>query len=318
METLLIIGGTGTLGYSLVQRFINMYKIVIMSRDENKQWQMRKKYPNILYLIGDIRDKNRFENILFRVKPNKIIIAAALKHIDICEHNIDECISTNIIGIQNVINTIADNAIKNLIPELNKVIFISTDKATSPVNVYGMCKAICEKIVTEKFLFLKQPQFVSVRYGNVLNSRGSLLPLFHEIGKDNTKDYFPITNTEMTRFFMHIDESIDLIIKSIEYGQSGDIFIPKVKSYRILDIANQFSKKYGKPIKVVGNRSGEKIHECLINYTEKFRTIQKDTYSIIKPYYQSNVDFTGEYTSDLGISTDITEIEKLIESTFNI
>ena len=318
METMLIIGGTGSLGHSLVRRLMHIYKIVIMSRDENKQWAMRKKYPGLVYIIGDMRDKIRLESILFRVKPNKIIIAGALKHIDICEHNVDECISTNIIGIQNTINTIAENAAKNLLPDLNTVVFISTDKATSPVNVYGMCKAICERMVAEKSLYLKQPRFLSVRYGNVLSSRGSLFPLFHDIGQDDSKDCFPVTNSEMTRFFMHLDESIDLILKSIEYGESGDTFIPKVRSYRIVDIANRFSKRYGKPIKVIGNRPGEKLHECLINESEKYRTLQKESYYVIKPCYQnlqSNVDFPGEYTSEFSLSVDMVEIDGLIEAT---
>lgn len=318
METLLIIGGTGSLGYSLVRRLNRCYKIAIMSRDENKQWAMRQKYPDLTYVIGDMRDKNRFENILFRIRPNKIIIAAALKHIDICEYNISECISTNIIGVQNIVDTVAENSVKNLIPELDTVLFTSTDKATSPVNAYGMCKALCERVIAEKSLYLKHPRFLTVRYGNVLKSRGSLFPLFHEFGQNPDKDSFPVTNSEMTRFFMDLDDSINLILQCIQFGESGDTFIPKVKSYRIHDIAKGFSRKYGKPVAIVGNRPGEKLHECLINESEKHRTIQQDNYYVIKPCYknlQTTVDFQREYTSEFSLCTDASEIDALIEIT---
>ena len=318
MEQLMIIGGTGSLGHSLVRRLALLYRIIIVSRDENKQWAMKKRYPNLTYIICDIRDKTRFTDILFRVKPNKIIIAAALKHIDICERNINDCIATNITGIQNILDVISDNAQKNLISWLNTVLFISTDKATAPANVYGMCKAICERMIAEKSLYLENTRLLAVSYGNVLSSRGSLFPLFHEIGNDEKQTYFPVTNEHMTRFFMHLDESIDLILKAVENGKSGDIFIPKVRSYKIMDVATRFSIKYNKPVKIVGTRPGEKLHECLVSESEKNRTLKigdmyviKDCYQIVTPC----IDFEGEYTSDLSVSSDMSEIDILIDLT---
>lgn len=316
METILIIGGTGSLGNSLINRLKNIYKIIIYSRDENKQWALRRMYPFITFILGDIRDKDHFERILLRYKPNKVIIAAALKHIDMCEYNIDECIRTNIIGVQNVLNAITENSMRNLLPMLDTVVFISTDKATSPVNVYGMCKSICERMMAEKSYYLPSPKFVSVRYGNVLRSRGSLIPLFHEIGQDPEKKFFPITDEKMTRFFMRLDQSIDLILQAIKDGESGDTYIPRIESYRIMDIATAFSEHYKKPIQVMGVRPGEKMHECLINESERHRTVQKDNVYVIKPCYaniQGKVDFEHEYTSASILCTDMNRIKNVIE-----
>lgn len=315
MESLLIVGGTGSLGHSLIVRLKNRYKIIIYSRDENKQWALRRQYPFITFVLGDIRDKEHFERILLRYKPNKVIIAAALKHIDVCEYNIDECIRTNINGIQNVLNAITENSMRNLLPNLDTVVFISTDKATSPVNVYGMCKSICERMMAEKSFYLSSPKFVSVRYGNVLQSRGSLIPLFHEIGQDSKRDHFPITDEKMTRFFMRLDDSIDLILNAIETGESGDTYIPRIKSYRIADIARVFSEHYNKPVKITGIRPGEKMHECLINESERHRTVLKDNVYVIKSCYKSvdsKVDFENEYTSATDLCTDLDEIRRMV------
>jgi FlaA1/EpsC-like NDP-sugar epimerase len=299
-DKLLIIGGTGSLGNCIVEKLGEVYDIIIYSRDENKQWLMKSKYPNIKYHIGDIRNKDTFEEKIFQIRPNVIIIAAALKHIDMCEYNTGECILTNIIGIQNVVNTIVNISNKKLLPELKTVCYISTDKASSPVNVYGMCKSIGERIVAEKSLTIDSPKFVIVRYGNVVNSRGSIIPLFNSIGKDVDKKFFPITHDEMTRFFLTLEEGVDLIKKAIDEGENGDTYIPVVDSFKILDIAKIFSDIYNKPIKTTGIRPGEKLHECLINESEKFRTVRKGDVYVIKPCYnniESDVDFEYEYTS---------------------
>jgi UDP-N-acetylglucosamine 4,6-dehydratase len=313
MSKYLIIGGTGSLGYSLVKRLYKLYtnpEIIIVSRDEDKQWRMKSLYPDIKYFIGDIREKNRIEKMIFQNQPNVVIIAAALKHIDICEKNIDDCIYTNIIGIQNVINIIYENSLKNLIPFLETVVFISTDKATSPVNVYGMCKAISERIVSDKANLVK-PKFINVRYGNVLNSRGSLFPLFHDIGKDDSKTFFPVTHPDITRFFMHIDDSIDLIFNAINKGESGDTFIPKVNAFKVLDVAECFARKYEKPIRITGLRPGEKLHECLINETEKCHIIEEENYFILRKNYVS--EFNHIYSSEV-----CADNKNLIEMMFDI
>ncbi len=318
MEKLFIIGGTGSLGHSLVERLFKTYNIIILSRDENKQWKMKKTYPFLTFVLCDMRDQQQFEKVLLQHKPNKIIIAGALKHIDICENNIDECIKTNIFGVQNILDIVQTNYLRKSLDCLTTVAFISTDKAASPVNVYGMCKSICERLMAERSQIIKDIKFVCVRYGNVLNSRGSLIPLFHDIGNNPNIPQFNITNEKMTRFFLQLNEGIDLIVKAMDEGESGDTYIPRIQSYRILDIANEFSKYYGKPIVVSGVRPGEKIHECLVNESEKYRTIRKGNVYVIKHCYtniNSDVDFETEYTSQTNLCTDISIIRRMIEDT---
>jgi UDP-N-acetylglucosamine 4,6-dehydratase len=312
MKTLLIFGGTGSLGHKLVERYIHIYNIVIYSRDETKHWLMRQKYKhkNIQWIIGCIRDKEAVQTTLFRVKPSIIIIASALKHIDQCEKNIDECVKTNLIGVQNIINISYKNSLNNTLHSLEKVLFISTDKACSPVNVYGMCKSICERMMVEKAHYTNTPKFINVRYGNVINSRGSLIPLFHSIGKSDSK-HFPVTDKKMTRFFMSLDESVQLIHNALKNGESGDTFIPKAKSYKIIDIIQIFSELYNKPIIEIGLRPGEKLREVLINDTEVHRTISTPDNYIIKPCYNnvtSNIDLP-EFDS----TTNLCNIKNLID-----
>jgi UDP-N-acetylglucosamine 4,6-dehydratase/5-epimerase len=306
METLLIIGGTGSLGHTLVKTYIDTYNIIIFSRDENKHWDMKKKFPTITYILGDIRDKNAIERIIFKFKPNIVIIASALKHIDQCENNINECISTNITGIQNVIDIIYISALKGLVNFIDKVLFVSTDKACSPVNSYGMCKSLAERMVIEKSQHVENPKFVVVRYGNVINSRGSLFPLFHEIGKASDKNSFTLTDKRMTRFFMTLEQSVKLIDTALKNGKSGDTYIPKVDSYKIYDIALLFSTKYKKPITISGLRPGEKLHETLINITESYRTIEEEDNYIIKPCYQSVV--SNFMLDELNSNTTLSDI----------
>jgi UDP-N-acetylglucosamine 4,6-dehydratase/5-epimerase len=289
-KTVLIIGGTGSLGYTLTHRYLAENRIFIYSRGENNQWKMKQDFGNhnsLFFFVGDIRDKERMETCIFRSKPNIIIIAAALKHIDICEKNINECINTNIDGIRTVVNIITTHAMSSQISFLDIVLFISTDKACAPVNAYGMCKAVSERIMIEKTEFLTSPRFITVRYGNVLQSRGSLIPMFKNIGEDPLKKYFTITSTEMTRFFMPLEDSVDLIDHAIKKGRSGTTIIPKhIVSYRIKDIVNEFSKKYRKPVQISGIRPGEKIHETLISFTESLRTTETDRYYVIHPTYE--------------------------------
>lgn len=311
LETLLIIGGTGSLGHCLVKFFGKKYSIVILSRDENKQWNMRQLYPNLTYILADIRDKEVIQEKIYAVQPHKIIIAAAMKHIDICEYNIGECVRTNVIGIQNVVDIIANISNTQILSNLNTVCYISTDKAVSPVNAYGLSKSLGERLVIEKSLTIKKPKFVVVRYGNVLNSRGSVIPFFHKVGQDENKDFFPVTHPDMTRFLLTLEKGVELVEQAMEFGENGDTFIPQVKSYKIIDIAKKFSQRYNKPIKIVGIRPGEKLHECLINQSEKYRTIQKGDVYVLKPCYkniESKTDFEFEYTSDLNVENNIDEL----------
>jgi UDP-N-acetylglucosamine 4,6-dehydratase len=289
-KTILILGGTGSLGNHLTSEYINNNKIVIYSRSEIPQWTMRQKFQdNISFFIGDIRDKIRLESCIFQHKPNIIIIAAALKHIDFAEKNISESIDTNVNGVKNIIDIIYHNYSINTIPFLESVLFISTDKACSPINVYGICKALSERIMIEKSEYLTTnncPKLLVVRYGNVISSNGSLIPLFKNIAKDNTKKEFTITDENMTRYFMSLKESCNLIDYALLYGNSGETIVPKkINAYKVIDIANFFSKKYDKPIKNIGIRVGEKLHESLISQTESIRTIERDGYYIILPTF---------------------------------
>ena len=302
-EKILIIGGTGSLGHKLVDRYLKNNIIYIYSRDECKHWKMSIEYAkntNLKFVIGDIRDLNKITQTLLRIQPTIIIIAAALKHIDRCEYETNECISTNALGTQNVLNSI--ETFHNLL-NIKTVCFISTDKACSPVNIYGMAKAISECLMIEKSKEVPNIKFVTVRYGNVLNSRGSIIPTLHEIGKNEKYNQYTITDRRMTRFVMTLDQSVDLIQHAITYGESGDIVIPKLISCKIIDLIELFSEKYNKPI-VDGNlRPGEKMLESLINETQSMRLeYGPDGYMYIKPPYKNIMidnDKIKDYNSKL-------------------
>ena len=271
-KTIFIFGGTGSLGYELNSRYINNNQIYNFSRDECKHWEMKLHFqanPNMHFIIGNVADKEIVEQSILRIQPNIIIIACAMKHIDQCEINTSESLKTNMLGTKNVIDSIETNI--KLLPNLETVIFISSDKACSPINHYGLCKAMSESIMTEKAYYIKSVKFINVRYGNVLNSRGSIIPLLHKIGNDPQKTHFTLTNNEMTRFVMTLEQSVDLIEYAILYGESGDIIIPKLISMKVVDLIEIFTEKYKKPICITGLRSGEKLVESLINSTQSGR-----------------------------------------------
>ena len=289
-KTILFFGATGSLGNEFIKRNINDNIIVNFSRDECKHWKLELKFKkhkdNIKNIMGDIRDKNRVKKYIKIIKPNIIIIASALKHIERCEYATSECINTNLIGIKNVLDSIEE--LEDII-KCESVIFISTDKACSPVNLYGMCKAISEKMVIEKSLTSKFIKYNIVRYGNVLNSRGSIIPLLHHMG--NSKDYnnFTLTDKRMTRFIMTLESSCKLIEYAIINGENGEIIIPQIKSMKILDLFEIFSELYSKNIVVKGIRPGEKLYELLINGTEYMLTYIKNNYYHILPNYLNKI-----------------------------
>jgi UDP-glucose 4-epimerase len=207
---ILIFGGTGSLGYALNKRYAKDNKIVNMSRDESKHWKMKLDFesnPNISFIIGNVADKQIVKQTISRVNPNIIIIASAMKHIDQCETNTRESIRNNFIGTQNILDSIEELCSSI---DTKTVVFVSTDKACSPVNNYGMCKALSENIVQEKAHYVPSIKFVSVRYGNVLNSRGSIIPMLHELGRGDST-HLTLTDERMTRFIMTIEQSVDLI-----------------------------------------------------------------------------------------------------------
>lgn len=286
---ILIIGGTGSLGNKLTERYYKNNNLYLMSRDESKHWEMSINYnshPNINFIIGNIADKNKVEQILLRHNFDIIIMAAAMKHIDRCEYESNECLNTNMIGTQNVLDTIENNL--NLLSNLKTVCFISTDKACSPVNIYGMSKAISECLMIEKSKYISKIKFVSVRYGNVLNSRGSIIPMLHKIGQNSKINNFKLTDERMTRFVMTLEQSVDLVEHAILYGESGDVVIPKLISCTVKDMIEIFSEIYNKPVVLDKLRPGEKMLESLINETQSMRLeFGPDGYMYIKPSYKN-------------------------------
>lgn len=294
-KTVLITGGTGSLGKELVRRimtgkFGTPKKVIVFSRDEDKQYQMKLEWKNIKvatddvfyhnfeelldFRIGDVRD---FESITRSIKQSDIVIhAAALKQIPVCEYFPHESVKTNLLGVQNIIRSIIENETC-----VETVIALSTDKACKPVNVYGMCKAIQERLVIEANLRCTNTKFICARYGNVVASRGSVIPLFHE----QIKNGGPVTITvkEMTRFLLTLDQATQIIFDALRHGEAGATYIPILNSFNVMDLAEVLVGNKKVDIKLVGIRPGEKIHEILISEEEISRTIKKGSYYVINP-----------------------------------
>ena len=270
-KKIIIFGGTGSLGRALVRRLSSDNELILFSRDEAKHWTIKNQLSaknNVKFVVGDIRDETRVKETLIRYNPDAVIIAAALKQVDTCELSPLESVQTNILGIRSVLNAVTHQA--HLLGDLDSVLMVSTDKACAPANVYGMCKAIAERLITSTSIGMeKGPRFIGVRYGNVLESRGSIIPLFRHQGEFQSK--FTVTHPEMTRFIMTLDQSIDLIVATILGAQSGEMWLPKLKSLNIMDLAEIFSERYDKPIEIIGIRPGEKLHEDLISRPESVR-----------------------------------------------
>jgi len=275
MSRTLIIGGTGSLGRKLIERLLPLGDVAVYSRDEAKHWTIRNELQTnslsdrrgaLEFYVGDVRDPRRVTDVIRQYRPETIIVAAALKQVDTCELSPSESVLTNLIGTQNVTDAV------NTLPMAHgiTVLFVSTDKACAPVNVYGMCKAISERIVTSQAR--TEPgtaRFMAVRYGNVLESRGSIIPLFKYQAEH--ADFITVTDPDMTRFVMTLSGAVDLIQLALKHGNSGETWIPVLPSMRIGDLAEIFSESSGKPIKIIGLRPGEKLHEDLINESESHR-----------------------------------------------
>lgn len=321
-KRILVFGGSGSLGKQLLSRLAADNDITVFSRDESKHWEIRNSIPKewgVEFIVGDMRDYQAVELAIKRTHADVVIIASALKHVDVCEKFPAESVKTNIIGVQNVVDACAvvpeplvrdENDPMHLHkpygfvpPTARTVLMVSTDKACSPINVYGMCKAIAERVVLERARHPSNTKYVAVRYGNVLESRGSVIPLFKKQAAEG--EAFTVTHEDMTRFVMTLDESIDLIVDAVEKGQSGELWIPKLQSMRIMDLARIFSKRYCKPVKVVGIRPGEKLHEDLINESESLRTTVRmggHVRYIVHPAWEKPKNKTTDtYTSLHGI-----------------
>lgn len=286
-ERIIVFGGTGSLGKKLIERFSHDSRMLVYSRDEAKHWTIKNELTlhdsragnknNVHFCVGDVRDVSRIAHTLRNFQPTIIIIAAALKHVDTCELSPIESIATNLVGTQNIIKCAQDHfrelSMKGT-PRL-KVLFVSTDKACAPVNVYGMCKALSERLVTSCAIsddcWSDGLDYLCTRYGNVLESRGSIIPLF-KFQAANARE-LTVTDPDMTRFVMTLNDSVDLIEHTLINGRSGETWIPIIPAMRIGDLAEIFSEISGKPINVIGLRPGEKKHEELISESESVRVI---------------------------------------------
>ena len=288
-KRVLITGGTGSFGKQFIKTILKNYpgvgKIVIYSRDELKQSILRleypsAKYPQLRFFIGDVRDKDRLTRACEGV--DVIIHAAAIKQVDTAEYNPTECIRTNIDGAENVIHAALDCGVKN-------VVALSTDKACAPINLYGATKLVSDKLFTaaNNIRGSKDIKFSVVRYGNVMGSRGSVIPFFMN---KKSEGILPVTHPEMTRFNISLQAGVDMVMYALEHHLGGEIFIPKIPSYRILDIAEAVSPGCETPI--VGIRPGEKLHEEMITDTDSLNTIDLGKYYAILP----SVSFT--YSED--------------------
>ena len=317
-KKIILFGGSGSLGNQFIEKHIKNNFITNFSRDECKHWSMSLKYKtdNLKFIIGDIRDYNSVENAILREQPHIIVIMAALKHIDRCEYAINECLQTNCIGPMNVLNAVEKN--NDRLSNLEAVVMVSTDKACEPPNVYGMAKALAECAIIEKSLYITNRKFVNIRYGNVLNSRGSIIPILHERGKDPTVKEFTLTHEDMTRFVMTLEQSVELIEYAILKGESGDTIIPKLISMKLIDLMEIFSEKYGKPVKITGLRPGEKMLESLISETQAMRLIKTtEGYMHIKPPYSNLLVKEGiqNYNSKLN-PLNKTKLKEYMENLF--
>lgn len=289
-KVILITGGTGSFGKKAVATLLEKYnpkKIIVYSRDELKQYEMAQMYNNqdiMRYFIGDVRDLSRLNRAMNGV--DYVIHAAALKHVPIAEYNPMECIKTNINGASNVIDAAIANGIE-------KVIALSTDKAANPINLYGATKLASDKLFTaaNNMVGKEKPRFSVVRYGNVVGSRGSVVPFFQKLVKQGATE-IPLTDSRMTRFWITLEQGVDFVIKSFERMQGGEIFVPKIPSMKITDLAEALAP--GIPTKTIGIRPGEKLHEVMCPSDDYHLTLEFDDHFVIQPTieYPYKVDYT--------------------------
>lgn len=280
-KSILITGGTGSLGKALtkhiLENFPDIKRLVIFSRDEQKQFEMEQDYPrhiykNIRYFIGDVRDLSRLERAFSGI--DYVIHAAAMKHVHIAEYNPDECIKTNIGGAENVIKAALNTNVQH-------VVALSTDKACAPINLYGATKLTSDKlfVAANNIRGKRDIKFSVVRYGNVMGSNGSVIPFF--LKRKKIDGILPITVETMTRFNISIQGGVDMVLHALETAWGGEIFVPKIPSYRILDVAEAIGPDCEKP--VIGIRPGEKIHEEMITSSDSFFTYDLGKYYTILP-----------------------------------
>jgi UDP-N-acetylglucosamine 4,6-dehydratase/5-epimerase len=297
-KSILITGGTGSLGKALTKHILTNFpdvkRLVIFSRDEQKQFQMaqefsNEEYPQIRYFIGDVRDKDRLIRAMTGV--DYVIHAAAMKHVHLAEYNPDECIKTNVGGAQNVVDAC-------LMTQVERVVALSTDKACAPINLYGATKLTSDKLfVAANNIRGNNPiRFSVVRYGNVMGSNGSVIPFFLNKKKEGI---LPITDLSMTRFNISLQGGVDMVMHALENAWGGEIFIPKIPSYRITDVAEAIAPDCKQ--EVVGIRPGEKIHEEMITPSDSYYTYDLGKYYTILPatHRWNLVDYINHFNAEM-------------------
>jgi len=290
-KNILITGGTGSFGKKYTDILLARYrpnKIIIYSRDELKQFEMQQTYsaPCMRYFIGDVRDGERLKEAMRDV--DFVIHAAAMKQVPAAEYNPMECIKTNIHGAENVIKAAIEN-------EVDKVIALSTDKAANPINLYGSTKLASDKlfVAANNMVGKKRTRFAAVRYGNVIGSRGSVVPFFAKLIKEGVRE-LPITHSEMTRFMITLDQGVDFVLKNFERMQGGEIFVPKIPSMKITELARAMAPDLTQ--KIVGIRPGEKLHEIMCPADDSHLTLEFDDHYVIKPTIMFS--FTTDYATN--------------------
>jgi UDP-N-acetylglucosamine 4,6-dehydratase len=325
-KSILITGGTGSFGKKFIKTVLDRYspkKVIVYSRDELKQYEMAAEFnaSAMRYFIGDVRDEGRLTKAMDGV--DYVVHAAALKHVPIAEYNPMECIKTNINGAENVINAA-------LACGVEKVVALSTDKAANPINLYGATKLASDKlfVAANNIKGDKKTSFSVVRYGNVVGSRGSVVPFFKKLVETGASE-IPITDPRMTRFWITLEQGVEFVIKSFERMYGGEIYVPKIPSMRVVDIALAMAPNL--PMKVIGIRPGEKLHEVMCPSDDSHRTVEFDDHFVIMPtikFTDSDVDYLSnplgehgravaegfEYSSDKNdIWLGVSDMLKLIE-----
>jgi UDP-N-acetylglucosamine 4,6-dehydratase len=300
-KVILITGGTGSFGRYFTKYILDNYdpkKIIIYSRDEYKQYQMRPGLPEkkMRFFLGDVRDAERLKIAMKGV--DYVIHAAALKQVPAAEYNPMECIKTNIHGAENVISAAIYNNVE-------KVIALSTDKAANPINLYGATKLASDKlfVAANNMVGAGRTTFSVVRYGNVVGSRGSVLPLYKQL-IDNGANELPVTDARMTRFWITLHQGVEFVEKTFYRMQGGEIFVPKIPSIRIVDLAKSFGESI--TVKIIGIRPGEKLHEIMCPVDDSLRTIEFKTHYVITPSisFATPVDFTKNKLNETGVHVE--------------
>ncbi len=313
-KNILITGGTGSFGKKCVEILLQKFrpkKLIIFSRDELKQFEMAQifspqKYDCLRYFIGDVRDKERLYRAFHNI--DYVIHAAALKQVPTAEYNPTECIRTNIHGAENIMNVAADSGVQ-------KIIALSTDKAVAPVNLYGATKLCSDKLFIAANSYVPTSRFSIVRYGNVMGSRGSVIPFFIE--KKKLGEPIPITDTRMTRFWITLEQSVHMVLRAFTLAKGGEIFVPKIPSMKITDLAKAIAPDL--PIKEIGIRPGEKLHESMITAEDARHTVDIGEYYIIKPETVSCKGIEGmpveqDFTYNSGTNDKWLKIDELRQS----